>query len=54
MSESSTEPTGHARIDAALEALDELVELPVDRHGEVYDSVHQALREALAGARRDA
>lgn len=47
------EPTGHTRIDAALERLDRLHDLDITSHPEEFDAVHRVLRESLAGAGRD-
>jgi len=46
--------TGHERIDDALRLLDGLAEADLARHREVFDSVHDTLREALANAGDDA
>ena len=42
------EPTGHAAVDAALDRLRELGELPTGAHSDLYDGVHQRLQDALA------
>lgn len=42
------EPTGNTAVDAALERLRELPELPTEQHPELYDDVHQRLQAALA------
>lgn len=42
--------TGHRRVDAAIERLDTLDELPVDEHAAVYNGVHEELRAALTDA----
>lgn len=42
------EPTGHAEVDAALDRLRELSELPTGAHADLYDGVHQRLQDALA------
>lgn len=47
------EPTGHARIDAALERLEHLHELDITAHPEEFDAIHGVLRESLANAGRD-
>lgn len=39
--------TGVARVDAALEALDRLDELPLEEHVSVFESAHAELRRAL-------
>ncbi|MEK9664190.1 MAG: hypothetical protein VW239_11175 [Candidatus Nanopelagicales bacterium] len=41
------EPTGDARVDAALERLLELDESPVSEHVEVYADIHTRLTAAL-------
>jgi hypothetical protein len=47
------EPTGHARIDAALERLERLDALEIAAHPEEFDAIHGVLRESLANAGRD-
>lgn len=47
------EPTGHPRIDEALERLHRLDELEITAHPEEFDAIHGVLREALANAGRD-
>jgi hypothetical protein len=47
------EPTGHARIDEALERLDRLDDLDIALHPEEFDAIHGVLRESLANAGRD-
>lgn len=47
------EPTGHARIDAALERLERLDGLDLSAHPEEFDAIHGVLRESLANAGRD-
>ncbi|MFC9976552.1 hypothetical protein ACFVH6_37205 [Spirillospora sp. NPDC127200] len=44
------EPTGDARVDAALARLAELAGTPVAAHVEVFEDVHQRLQELLAAA----
>jgi hypothetical protein len=39
--------TGEPRVDAALEQLDRLPELPVSDHPEVFERVHAQLAEVL-------
>ena len=41
------EPTGEARVDAALDALSGLDPDDVHGHAAVFDDVHQQLRSAL-------
>jgi hypothetical protein len=36
-------------VDDAVQALEALDELPVAEHVEVFDKVHRALQDALAG-----
>jgi len=40
--------TGNAEVDAAVERLADADALPTDAHIEVYEDVHQGLRDALA------
>ncbi|WP_107059349.1 hypothetical protein [Streptomyces sp. NRRL F-5126] len=40
--------TGDARVDAALARLGDADHLTTDGHIEVYEDVHQGLRDALA------
>ncbi|MFI1949943.1 hypothetical protein ACH46F_39610 [Streptomyces virginiae] len=40
-------PTGHAGVDAHLARLADADHLAADGHVEVYEDVHQGLREAL-------
>ncbi|MCN9243970.1 hypothetical protein NGF19_24835 [Streptomyces sp. RY43-2] len=40
-------PTGHAAVDAALERLADADHLATDGHLEVYEDVHEGLRDAL-------
>ena len=47
------EPTGHARIDEALERLEGLDDLDISLHPEEFDAIHGVLRESLANAGRD-
>lgn len=47
------EPTGHPRIDEALERLDGLDRLEITSHPEEFDAIHRVLRESLANAGRD-
>lgn len=42
------EMTGNAEVDAAVERLGDADGLPVEGHIEVYEDVHQGLREVLA------
>ncbi|MFI1971154.1 hypothetical protein BLA24_28975 [Streptomyces cinnamoneus] len=41
-------PTGHAAVDAGLARLEDADHLAVSGHLEVYEDVHQGLREALS------
>lgn len=47
------EPTGHPRIDEALERLDRLDDLDITQHPDEFDAIHGVLRESLANAGRD-
>ncbi|WP_425835559.1 hypothetical protein [Streptomyces fractus] len=40
-------PTGNAEVDAQLERLADVDHLAADGHAEVYEDVHQGLRNAL-------
>lgn len=42
--------TGHGRIDAAIERLRTVDELPVEEHAAVYGEVHDELRASLTEA----
>lgn len=42
------EPTGEGRVDAALDRLHDLPELPTSEHVEVYEDVYRRLSEALS------
>lgn len=50
MSETS-EPSGHPAVDAVLDALAKLEDLPVGEHPPIFEEAHEALRAALAQAR---
>lgn len=39
--------TGEGRVDAALARLDELADLPVTEHREVFEHIHRSLTEIL-------
>lgn len=39
--------TGHGAVDGALARLGELGGVPVDAHADVYEGVHQVLRDTL-------
>ena len=43
-------PTGDARVDAALERLQELDQVTIDEHAEVFSDIHARLSAALADA----
>lgn len=47
------EPTGHRRIDEALERLELLDDLDIAQHPDEFDAIHGVLRESLANAGRD-
>jgi hypothetical protein len=42
------EPTGEARVDAAVERLRELARRPPAEHVAIYEDVHRRLQDALA------
>ncbi|HWA64790.1 MAG TPA: hypothetical protein VG899_00260 [Mycobacteriales bacterium] len=42
------EPTGVAAVDAALARLQDLAEVPVEAHVEIFDDVQRQLHDALA------
>lgn len=44
------QPTGDARVDAALERLQELDQITIDEHAEVFSDIHARLSAALADA----
>ncbi|MFY0406007.1 hypothetical protein [Solicola sp. PLA-1-18] len=46
----SDESTGDPRVDAVLESLQQLADLPVDAHAQVYDQIHGELRAVLTHA----
>ena len=41
--------TGHGVVDGALARLAELDGVPVEAHAEVYEGVHEVLRDTLKG-----
>jgi hypothetical protein len=45
--------TGDARIDAALAALEDMDEAPVQEHAAVIEEVHRSLQGALADEDED-
>lgn len=46
------EPTGQAAVDAVLDGLSRLDDLPVAEHVAVFDEAHEGLRRALDNAGR--
>lgn len=50
---SGIDPTGHDRVDEALERLAGLDEVEIVGHPEQFDAIHRVLRESLANAGRD-
>jgi len=44
-----TSASADPRVRAAIERLDELGDLPLDQHPQVYDAIHDRLREVLTG-----
>jgi len=46
-----SQATGHPAVDAVLESLSRLEELPVGEHPPIFEEAHDALRSALAEAR---
>ncbi|MFC1408399.1 hypothetical protein ACEZCY_03765 [Streptacidiphilus sp. N1-12] len=47
MSEAVPLETGHGAVDGALARLAELDGVPVEAHAEVFEGVHQVLRDTL-------
>ncbi|MBA2444394.1 MAG: hypothetical protein H0V49_03575 [Nocardioidaceae bacterium] len=45
-----SETTGDQRVDGAVARLDQLDELDLDEHGQVYDEISAALHDVLDGA----
>jgi hypothetical protein len=43
-------PTGDTRVDAALERLQELDQVPIEEHSEVFGDIHARLTSALGDA----
>jgi hypothetical protein len=43
-------PTGDTRVDAALERLQELDQVPIEEHAEVFADIHARLSAALGDA----
>jgi hypothetical protein len=46
------QPTGDARVDAALERLQELDQVPIEEHAEIFGDIHARLTAALGDASR--
>ena len=46
--------TGNTDVDAVVESLAALDDLPVSEHVAVFEQAHESLRRTLAGAGRDA
>lgn len=46
--EVATEATGDAQVDAAIETLRRLDDLPVHDHADIVDGVHRSLQDRLA------
>ena len=44
------EPTGVPEVDAVLDDLSALPNLPIDEHAQVFTRIHEGLREQLAQA----
>jgi hypothetical protein len=44
------QPTGDARVDAALERLQELDQVPIEEHAEIFGDIHARLTAALGDA----
>ncbi|MFW6033629.1 MAG: hypothetical protein ACOC9R_00725 [bacterium] len=42
------EPTGHARVDEALQRLSALDDMPVGEHVAVVEDIHRTLQDTLA------
>jgi len=46
------QPTGDARVDAALERLQELDQVPIEEHADIFGDIHGRLTAALGDANR--
>ena len=44
------QPTGDARVDAALERLQELDTVPIEEHADIFGDIHARLSAALGDA----
>ena len=44
------QPTGDARVDAALERLQELDAVPIEEHADIFGDIHARLSAALGDA----
>ena len=44
----NVQPTGDARVDAALERMQDVENLPIDEQVQVFDEVHRRLQDALS------
>jgi hypothetical protein len=44
----SVQPTGDARVDAAMERMQDVENLPVEEQVQVFDEVHRRLQDALS------
>ncbi|MGA1701632.1 MAG: hypothetical protein ACO4BY_10945 [Candidatus Nanopelagicales bacterium] len=44
------QPTGDARVDAALERLQELDTVPIEEHADIFRDIHARLSAALGDA----
>jgi hypothetical protein len=44
------QPTGDTRVDAALERLQELDQVPIEEHAEVFGDIHSRVSSALGDA----
>lgn len=47
------QPTGDTRVDAALERLQELDQISIEEHAEVFGDIHARLSAALGDAGSD-
>lgn len=48
--ETAVQATGNEKVDAVLGSMKSLEGRPVEEHVAIFESAHESLREALAGA----